>query len=131
MPAMPPKMTQPLRPAARYRPGKAPVPVADDSDESDDEQQQQEVIGGEGAGAGAADEEDGDDDEQVTEFGGAGTAARAQNAGKGALNVALKQVQVDQAGKVTVGGRDEVGRTELESSEGEYGQFTRAPVRRV
>ncbi|BGP57113.1 hypothetical protein JCM8202_000555 [Rhodotorula sphaerocarpa] len=117
---MPPKMTQPLRPAARYRPGKAPAPVADDPDESDDEQQQQQAAGGEDAGAGAADEEDGDGDEQVTEFGGAGTAARAQNAGKGALNVALKQVQVDQTGKVTVGGRDEVGRTELESSEGEY-----------
>lgn len=114
---MPPKLTQPLRPAARYRPGKAPVPVADDSDYSDQEQEQE----AQGTAADERDDDD-DDDEQVTEF-------RTRTAGKppkgtAALNVALKEVQVDQTGKVKIGGRDEVGRTEMESSEGEYGPFT-------
>lgn len=113
---MPPKLTQPLRPAARYRPGKAPVPVADDSDYSDQEQ--------EGAQQGEGENVDEDDDDQlVTEF---RTTAANKPKGQqgGALNVALKEVQVDQTGKVNVGGRDEVGRTEMESSEGEYGPLT-------
>ncbi|GAA5867857.1 hypothetical protein JCM3774_005886 [Rhodotorula dairenensis] len=108
---MPPKLTQPLRPVARYRPGKAPVPVADDSDDSDQEAEPQQ---------GDARAPDHDDDHQggrrdqlVTEFAG----AKAKGA---TINVAIKEVQVDQAGKVKVGGRDEVGRTEMESSEGEY-----------
>ena len=112
---MPPKLTQPLRPAARYRPGKAPVPVADDSDYSDQEQEQ------EAQGTAADEGDDDDDDEQVTEF---RTTTAGKSRGTAALNVALKEVQVDQTGKVKVGGRDEVGRTEMESSEGEYGPFT-------
>ncbi|GAA5986164.1 hypothetical protein JCM10908_006438 [Rhodotorula pacifica] len=113
---MPPKLTQPLRPVARYRPGKAPVPVADDSDYSDQEAQQQDDEA-------AQEEQDNDEDadEQVTEFrAGAAPARAAKGGAAGAINVALKQVEVDQAGKVKVGGRDEVGRTEMESSEGEY-----------
>jgi hypothetical protein len=113
---MPPKLTQPLRPAARYRPGKAPVPVADDSDYSDQEEQEAQ-----GTAADDGDDDD-DDDQQVTEFRTTTTAGKPK--GTAALNVALKQVEVDQTGKVKVGGRDEVGRTEMESSEGEYGPFT-------
>ncbi|GAA5843089.1 hypothetical protein JCM9279_001858 [Rhodotorula babjevae] len=106
---MPPKMTQPLRPVARYRPGKAPVPVADsDSDDDDnDDQQQQHDADAEG---------DQDDAEQdLAEF----SAPQNRNKQQGSLNVALKQVEV-QDGKVRVGGKDESGRTQMESSEGEY-----------
>lgn len=115
-PDMPPKLTQPLRPAARYRPGKAPVPAADDSDYSDNDQEEQDDAAS--AQAQADEGNDDDDDEQVTEFTTANRAAKGRGA---AINVALKQVEVDQTGKVKVGGRDEVGRTEMESSEGEYG----------
>ncbi|GAA6029145.1 hypothetical protein JCM8097_001621 [Rhodosporidiobolus ruineniae] len=104
---MPPKLTQPARPVGRYRPGVAPAPVADDDSDEDNDQQQQEQ------------EQDDDDDEDqqqgLTEF----AAARpAQQGGK--MNVALREVEVDKGGKVKVGGKDEVGRTEMESSEGEY-----------
>jgi len=107
---MPPKMTQPLRPAARYRPGKAPVPVADsDSDADDDDQQQHQQ---------ADDDDDkGDADEDLAEFSAPQSRNKQQH---GSLNVALKQVEV-QDGKVRVGGKDESGRTQMESSEGEYG----------
>ncbi|GAA6003986.1 hypothetical protein JCM10207_006499 [Rhodosporidiobolus poonsookiae] len=101
---MPPKLTNPLRPAARYRPGKAPVPVAESDSDDDDQQQQHDEV-----------EQEEDEDEGVTEF----AAPRQQD--KGArMNVALSEVEVDQLGKVKVGGRDEVGRTQMESSEGEY-----------
>ncbi|EGU11573.1 Microfibrillar-associated protein 1 [Rhodotorula toruloides ATCC 204091] len=107
------KLTQPLRPVGRYRPGKAPVPVATD-DDSDEEEQQQQV-----EGEGGADHDEAD--EQVHEF----SAARRDAAPAGRINVALREVEVDKAGKVKVGGKDEVGRTEMESSEGEYGTFRR------
>lgn len=103
------KLTQPLRPVGRYRPGKAPVPVASD-DDSDEEEQQQQV-----EGEGGADQDEAD--EQVQEF----SATRRDTAPAGRINVALREVEVDKAGKVKVGGKDEVGRTEMESSEGEYG----------
>lgn len=108
---MPPKMTQPLRPVARYRPGKAPVPVADSDsdDDNDDQQQQQHDDDGEG--------DQGDDDQDLAEFSAPQHRKQQQ---QGSLNVALKQVEV-QDGKVRVGGRDESGRTQMESSEGEYG----------
>ncbi|GAA5974955.1 hypothetical protein JCM11641_006777 [Rhodosporidiobolus odoratus] len=104
---MPPKLTNPLRPVGRYRPGKAPVPVASDSDsdQDQDEQQQQQD---------ADDQDRVDQPEAVSEYGA------PSKSGKGKLNVALKEVEVDTAGKVKVGGKDEVGRTEMESSEGEY-----------
>ncbi|GAA5891329.1 hypothetical protein JCM8208_002587 [Rhodotorula glutinis] len=107
---MPPKMTQPLRPVARYRPGKAPVPVADSDsdDDNDDQQQQQHDDDGEG--------DQGDDDQDLAEFSAPQHRKQQQ---QGSLNVALKQVEV-QDGKVRVGGRDESGRTQMESSEGEY-----------
>ncbi|GAA6000567.1 microfibrillar-associated 1 family protein [Rhodotorula paludigena] len=105
---MPPKAAnQPLRPAQRYRPGKAPVPVADsDSDEDDDHQQQQEL------------EQAGDDEHDAGED--VALHAPRAHAGPGKLNVALREVEVDTGGKVRVGGRHEVGRTQEESSEGEY-----------
>lgn len=106
---MPPKAAnQPLRPAQRYRPGKAPVPLADsDSDDDDDQQQQQEL------------EQAGDEDHDAGED--VALHAPRAHAGPGKLNVALREVEVDTGGKVRVGGRDEVGRTQEESSEGEYG----------
>ncbi|GAA5823215.1 hypothetical protein JCM11251_007527 [Rhodosporidiobolus azoricus] len=107
---MPPKLTQPLRPVQRYRKGKAPVPSAAlDSESDDDEQQQQQEAAGQ--------DEDAADEEELTEL------AQPRNkaaGGGGRINVALREVEVDKGGKVKVGGRDEVGRTEMESSEGEY-----------
>ncbi|BGP42250.1 hypothetical protein JCM10449v2_006255 [Rhodotorula kratochvilovae] len=105
---MPPKLTQPLRPAARYRPGKAPVPLpADDSSDDDDNQQQQQH---------AEDAADEDHDEGVTEF----AAPHLARKDPARINVALREVEVDHGGKVRVGGRDESGKTQMESSEGEY-----------
>ncbi|GAA5951275.1 hypothetical protein JCM21900_003824 [Sporobolomyces salmonicolor] len=110
---MPPKLTNPLRPVARYRKGKAPVnaQVASDSDEESDDQHRELED----------DRAPLQEDEDLQEFTTA--AQRKQPAGAsagGRINVALREVEVDQAGKVRVGGRDEVGRTEMESSEGEY-----------
>ncbi|BGP26558.1 hypothetical protein JCM10295v2_005511 [Rhodotorula toruloides] len=102
------KLTQPLRPVGRYRPGKVPVPIVSD-DESDEEEQQQEAEGEDGADEVEA-------DKQVQEF----STTRRDAATTGRFNVALREVEVDKAGKVKVGGKDEVGRTEMESSEGEY-----------
>ncbi|GAA5922114.1 hypothetical protein JCM3775_003496 [Rhodotorula graminis] len=108
---MPPKMTQPLRPVARYRPGKAPVPVADsDSDVDDDDNQQQHDE--------RDDDDHGDADQDLAEF-SAPQHRTAKQQNHASLNVALKQVEVHD-GKVRVGGKDESGRTQMESSEGEY-----------
>lgn len=90
------------------------MPVADDSEDSDQEHAPQQQQDDDDRDAGQA--------HLVTEFAGAATGAANKARSQGALNVALKEVQVDDAGKVKVGGRDEVGRTEMEqSSEGEYG----------
>ncbi|GAA5867741.1 hypothetical protein JCM8547_005219 [Rhodosporidiobolus lusitaniae] len=117
---MPPKLTNPLRPAARYRPGKAPVPVASDESSDDDDAQREQQ------------EDQQEDDEDVSEFSG-GQLKQQQGAG-GRLNVQIREVEVDQGGKVRVGGKDEVGRTQLES-ESEYETDTdeepRAPAKPV
>jgi len=110
---MPPKLTQPLRPAARYRKGQGPVgaPASDSDSDQEDEQLEQPQSD---AQAGS------DDDVGVQEF----TSGGNQRAEKGkAMGIKLDKVQVDQQGKVKVGGKDEVGRTEMESSEGEYGKL--------
>ncbi|KAG0663510.1 hypothetical protein C6P46_002406 [Rhodotorula mucilaginosa] len=118
---MPPKLTQPLRPAARYRPGKAPVPVADDSDYSDQEEQEAQ-----GTAADDGDDDD-DDDQQVTEFRTTTTAGKPK--GTAALNVALKQVEVDQTGKVKVGGRDEILILAFAETDSEEEQEDKAPAK--
>jgi len=108
---MPPKLTQPLRPAARYRKGQAPVgaPASDSDSDQEDEQLEQPQ----------SDPQDGSEDEVgVQEFTSGGNQ---RTTGKGKMGIKLDKVQVDQQGKVKVGGKDEVGRTEMESSEGEYG----------
>ncbi|GAA5914973.1 hypothetical protein JCM5296_004519, partial [Sporobolomyces johnsonii] len=110
---MPPKLTNPLRPVARYRKGKAPVnaPLASDSDDDQDDQQPDLEH----------DHAPLPEDEHLQEFTAAAPRKQLPGAGAGGtINVALREVEVDQAGKVRVGGRDEVGRTEMESSEGEY-----------
>lgn len=116
---MPPKLTQPLRPAARYRPGKAPVPVADsDSDSGDDGDNAQQQGDQQHA-------HDDDEDEDLAEFSAPRTSKQQQ---PGAINVALRQVEVLDDGKVRVAGRDESGRTQMESSEGEYGALSSCPA---
>ena len=101
-----PKLTQPLRPAARYRKGQAPanLPLSDsDEDEQQPEQPEQQ------------DEPLSDNDQYQ-----AGTAARVGGTGAGRhMKVSLREVEVDQRGQVRVGGRTEVGRTAEESSEEE------------
>lgn len=118
---MPPKLTQPLRPVARYRKGKAPVPVASD-DSSADEQEQHDNQGEK--------EEEEQPDEELSEFGTGRGQLRGQQQQGGRMNVKIKEVEVDQGGKVKVGGKDEVGRTEMESSEGEYGMLSLISRRR-
>ncbi|KAI0638775.1 splicing factor, Prp19-binding domain-containing protein [Trametes polyzona] len=104
------------RPAARYWKGKAPkgadaVDSDSDYDEEAEEQAPQEEgdelirdVGGEG------DEEDED-----------GLEVRKQAVGKpaarGAINVALRDVNISKEGKVIVGGKEESGRTAAELEE--------------
>ena len=106
---MPPKaLTNPARPVARYRKGKPSGPVASDSDSDADD-------------APAAASSDEDSKPAV----GVQRAARPTAA---SFNVALKGVEVDERGAVTVGGRGEVGKTarevdsEPEDSEGQSEQ---------
>lgn len=85
------------RPAQRYWKGKAPKGLeqqasSDEDDEEDQEEQQEEV------------------DLQV----GVVEEGTARRAGKVAMNVALKDVNVDAGGKVIVGGKEESGRTAME-----------------
>jgi microfibrillar-associated protein 1 len=108
---MPPKLTNPLRPVARYRKGKPlNVPVVSDSDSDQDEEQ-----------AAAAEQSDEEQSAAPSVLVGRGND-------KGKMNVALKGVEVDDKGAVKVGGRGEVGRTrqEVEDEEGssEYGAFS-------
>ncbi|KAK4052482.1 hypothetical protein OIV83_002284 [Microbotryomycetes sp. JL201] len=63
---MPPKLTQPLRPVARYRKGKGVQPAVDsDSDEQEQENAQQEE----------QQQQDTANDQEITSFGGAAAAA--------------------------------------------------------
>lgn len=95
-----PKLTNPLRPVARYRKGQQPLNAPSDSD-SDEEAVEQPSEG----------------EEELKP-----TVIKKEVKGK--MAVALREVEVDQGGVVRVGGKGEVGRTEkeLESSEeeGEY-----------
>lgn len=100
-----PKLTNPLRPATRYRKGKAPVnaPAESDSDSDNDP-------------AVSLEAEPSSDEEKPR--------VPVRREVKAKIEVSLREVDVDAAGMVRVGGREEVGRTEreLESSE-EEGEF--------
>ncbi|KAK4698261.1 microfibrillar-associated protein 1, partial [Phenoliferia sp. Uapishka_3] len=100
-----PKLTNPLRPVARYRKGKPIAPVQSDSDSDSEE-------------APAADNEDEQSDEDTNPSISTTTTKKARPTAA-SFNVALKGVEVDDKGMVTVGGRGEVGKTarELESEE--------------
>lgn len=102
---MAPKLTNPLRPVARYRKGQAPAhAVASDSDSDEEQQEQEEQV--------KAEESEEDHKPSIS---------RAAQGGR--INVALRQVEVDSKGQVKVGGKDEVGRTvQEEGSSSEYGQ---------
>ncbi|THH33224.1 hypothetical protein EUX98_g991 [Antrodiella citrinella] len=101
------------RPAARYWKGKVPKgadALASDSDESDDEQQVQEGEEGDVMIGGDEDEED-EEELEVREVQKVGA--------KKGMNVSLKDVSVSKEGRVTVAGKDEVGRTLAEQEEEE------------
>lgn len=113
---MPPKLTNPLRPVARYRKGQAPAGAAaaaaavdsdsdSDAERQDDEAQQAKV------------ESEDDGSEQAAL---AGRLRAATKAG-GRMDVKLKQVQVDKMGSVKIGGgKVESGKT---GSSSEYGEL--------
>jgi hypothetical protein len=99
---------RPARPAGRYWKGKAPKGAADlSSSESDDERQ---VPQEEGDIAFAGEQEflhaEYDEDEEQEQ------GRRAHGAGK--MSLALKNVNISKEGKVTIAGKVEVGRTEME-----------------
>ncbi|GAA5833815.1 hypothetical protein JCM3766R1_000107 [Sporobolomyces carnicolor] len=91
---MPPKLTQPLRPVARYRKGQAPAGVVDsDSDSDQDEQQQEQQL-----------EDGSDQDEGVEEFTSVRKPAEVSGQQK-KMGVKLGNVQVDQRGTVKLPGQ--------------------------
>lgn len=93
------------RPAQRYWKGKAPKGAehqdgsSGSEDDEDEEQQEEDMPLG-----GLA-----DDDVEVN--GGAVAGVKRE---KGTMNVTLKDVNVDEKGKVIVGGKEETGRTVME-----------------
>ena len=111
-----PKLTQPLRPAARYRKGQAPanLPVSDSDD--DDQQADPESH---------PDEAISDNDEPQAVGAGRGRGVGGQ------MKVSLREVEVDQRGQVRVGGRTEVGRTVEETSEEDSQEEDQPPRARV
>ncbi|TFK76670.1 hypothetical protein BDN72DRAFT_753735, partial [Pluteus cervinus] len=97
------------RPAARYWKGKAPKGVDADAD-SDSEGEQEEVVegGAEMIGGEDYEGESGDEEEDDLKVG--------QLVGKQkAMNIALKDVNISREGKVIVAGREESGRTAIET----------------
>lgn len=105
------------RPAARYWKGKAPKGAdAAESDSDYDEEAEEQVPEEEGdeliRDVGEDDEEEEDED---------GLEVRKEAVGKqarGAINVALRDVNISRDGKVIVGGKEESGKTAAELEEG-------------
>jgi microfibrillar-associated protein 1 len=106
--------------AQRYRRGKlpsgAPIP-SDDSSDEEEEQQQQPARG--------ANRSYVDDDRQGLVSGGAGriitsasdlvsSVKAGSGTGKRGIQVALRDVKVEEDGALLIGGKREVGRTEME-----------------
>ncbi|KAG8983302.1 hypothetical protein FRB90_006141, partial [Tulasnella sp. 427] len=94
------------RPAQRYWKGKAPKGADAQLSDSDEDEGQQ----------GQVDEEDLPEDIPLAAVGGPGAAPSQQKLKKkmGAMNVALKDVNIDERGKVIVAGKEESGRTAME-----------------
>lgn len=139
-----PKLTNPLRPAARYRKGQVPVQVGLSESDSDDDDEEDEAapkdIDSKEEGIKTEFDDDDDDDDNDNDDAQPeipqqkpGFSSRVQRnsainiGGAGKMEVSLREVKVDSRGGVLVGGKEEVGRTgrELEgsSSSGEEGEF--------
>ncbi|KAJ8088615.1 hypothetical protein PM082_013858 [Marasmius tenuissimus] len=105
------------RPAAIYRPGRAPkgaeAIVDSDSDEGEEAQEVEEegdvLIGGD---QDIVQEDEGEEEETMP-------MRKAPVAKLKAMNVALKDVNISKEGKVIVAGKDESGRTAAEEEEEE------------
>lgn len=106
--------------AQRYRRGKLPngAPIPSDESSDDEEEQQQQPIR-------AARRTYADDEREGIVAGGAGKIIRSGNdlvssvkaasgAGKKGIQVALRDVKVEDDGALLIGGKREVGRTEME-----------------
>lgn len=87
---MPPKLTQPLRPVARYRKGQAPAGLAESDSDSDQEQPSQGEQPDEGF--------DQEEQEGVDEFTSTASTRKGQEGKK--IGVKLGNVKVDQQGTV-------------------------------
>ncbi|GAA5970831.1 hypothetical protein JCM3765_005579 [Sporobolomyces pararoseus] len=92
---MPPKLTQPLRPVARYRKGQAPAGIVESDSESDQDEQAEQH----------QQDEEGEDEQGVEEFTSARRPTEGQDNKK--IGVKLGNVQVDQQGQVKLAGHDE------------------------
>lgn len=110
---VPRKQAQRLaRPATRYWKGKAPKGVTDVASDSDDEEDDEgQLEGGDVSMAGEQDIVEEDKEEPAPIL--------AKQPGK-AMNVALRDVNISQEGKVIVAGREESGRTAVEAEEGAF-----------
>jgi microfibrillar-associated protein 1 len=93
---MPPKLTQPLRPVARYRKGQAPAGIVESDSESDQDEQTEEQHEG-------AEEED--EEQGVEEFTSNRRSTDGQEGKK--MGVKLGNVKVDQQGQVKLPGQEE------------------------
>ena len=108
------------RPAARYRRGQAPkgydaAPSESDEDEEAEEQEQPDEGDVLINDAGDIAEDDDEDEDGLAVHKDAG-AKRA----KGAISVALRDVNISKEGKVIVGGKEESGRTAAELERGMF-----------
>lgn len=115
---MPPKLTNPLRPVARYRKGKLPqgatLPVESDSDDEDNQQRQA------AAAAAGQDDDDAERDELIESVSSVrhGDTSVKRQQPRGQMNVALGNVQVDSSGAVKVGSQA------AKESSSEYGELS-------
>ncbi|GAA5941633.1 uncharacterized protein JCM15063_001644 [Sporobolomyces koalae] len=91
---MPPKLTQPLRPAARYRKGQGPAAVESDSDSNSDSERP-DADDSERANN---DDPDNHGDEAVHDFVSASTTRRAEPSRDRKIGVNLRNVNVDPTG---------------------------------
>ncbi|GAA5906929.1 uncharacterized protein JCM6883_005735 [Sporobolomyces salmoneus] len=105
---MPPKLTQPLRPFARYRKGQAPVGLVESDSDSD---QESETLSQQQQGAETAQDED---DEGLDEFTSSKKTAREDQDQK-KMGVKLGNVKVDQQGTVKLEGQGEEESSEYET----------------
>ncbi|OJT11176.1 hypothetical protein TRAPUB_12310 [Trametes pubescens] len=106
------------RPAARYWKGKAPKgadAAQSDSDYDEDEEQQVPEEEGDELIRDVGEDEEDEEDEDGLEVRKEAVGRQA----KGAINVALRDVNISRDGKVIVGGKEESGKTAAELEEEE------------